>query len=240
MEFIDQLINHPINCANLRILIRLSLTKALLFSYFSIKTFWILIRSAHNLCFYEEKYPKIIIIYSLITLVLLNLDIPCLCKQCRSRSVGFFRSQLIWICTVCHYVNLYQYPGSSNLTGGKYWNGCGILIYSAGQGLSPLRIHSSRLGNYIGAFFFFYFCTKTILWVLFGIISLKQYQNFSECTNKMYFSAKKTKKKLVLNYQYNYCLISCYGKRLKDQYIEYSKDNLVRKNVYIVILKLPK
>ena len=26
------------------------------------------------------------------------------CKQCRSRSVGFFRSQLIWICTVCHQV----------------------------------------------------------------------------------------------------------------------------------------
>ena len=37
-----------------------------------------------------------------LTLVLLNPDIPCLCKQCRSRSVGFFRSQLIWICTVCH------------------------------------------------------------------------------------------------------------------------------------------
>ena len=30
---------------------------------------------------------------------------PCLSKQCRSRSVGFWRSQLIWICTVCHYVN---------------------------------------------------------------------------------------------------------------------------------------
>ena len=29
-------------------------------------------------------------------------DLPCLCKQCRSRSVGFGRSQLIWICTVCH------------------------------------------------------------------------------------------------------------------------------------------
>ena len=29
-------------------------------------------------------------------------DMPCLNKQCRSRSVGFFRSQLIWICTVCH------------------------------------------------------------------------------------------------------------------------------------------
>ena len=29
-------------------------------------------------------------------------DMPCLSKHCRSRSVGFFRSQLIWICTVCH------------------------------------------------------------------------------------------------------------------------------------------
>ena len=37
-----------------------------------------------------------------LTLVLLNPDIPCLFKQCRSRSVGFWRSQLIWICTVCH------------------------------------------------------------------------------------------------------------------------------------------
>ena len=37
-----------------------------------------------------------------LTLVLLNTDIPCLCKQCRSRSVGLWRSQLIWICTVCH------------------------------------------------------------------------------------------------------------------------------------------
>ena len=38
----------------------------------------------------------------LLTLVLLNPDLSCLCKQCRSRSVGFWRSQLIWICTVCH------------------------------------------------------------------------------------------------------------------------------------------
>ena len=29
-------------------------------------------------------------------------DMPCLSKQCRSRSVGFWRSRLIWICTVCH------------------------------------------------------------------------------------------------------------------------------------------
>ena len=38
-----------------------------------------------------------------LTLVLLNPDIPCLCKQCRSRSVGFFREEL----------------GSSNLIGWK-------------------------------------------------------------------------------------------------------------------------
>ena len=27
---------------------------------------------------------------------------PCLSNHCRSRSDGFWRSQLIWICTVCH------------------------------------------------------------------------------------------------------------------------------------------
>ena len=40
----------------------------------------------------------------LLTLVLMNLHKHCLCKQCRSRSVGFWRSQLIWICTVCYSV----------------------------------------------------------------------------------------------------------------------------------------
>ena len=49
-----------------------------------------------------------------LTLILLNPDIPCLYKQCRSRSVGFFRSRLIWICTVViMYVNLYQHPGTN-------------------------------------------------------------------------------------------------------------------------------
>ena len=32
------------------------------------------------------------------TLVLLSVDLPCLCKQCRSRLVGFWRSLLIWFC----------------------------------------------------------------------------------------------------------------------------------------------
>ena len=53
-----------------------------------------------------------------LTLVQLNPDMPCLCKQCRSRSVGFWRNQLICIYTICHWnVNLYQQPGSSNLIG---------------------------------------------------------------------------------------------------------------------------
>ena len=30
------------------------------------------------------------------------VEMTCFCKQCRSRSVGFWRSQLIWIFTVCH------------------------------------------------------------------------------------------------------------------------------------------
>ena len=51
-----------------------------------------------------------------LTFVLLNPDIPCLCKQYRSRSVGFWRSQLIWICTVCHWVCEFEEQSrSSNL-----------------------------------------------------------------------------------------------------------------------------
>ena len=77
---------------------------------------------------------------SSLTLVMLNPDIPCLCKQCRSRSVGFWRSQLIWICTVCHKVCEFI---------AKIWikwfdwlkirSGCGKLIYSAGQGLILIK-----------------------------------------------------------------------------------------------------
>ena len=74
---------------------------------------------------------------SMLTLVLLNPDIPCLCKQCRSRSVGFWRSQLIWICTVCHQVcefiaNIWI-KQSDWL---KIRSRRGILIYSAWQGLN--------------------------------------------------------------------------------------------------------
>ena len=40
-------------------------------------------------------------------------------KQCRSRSIGFWRSQLIWICTVCHSLCVYQHSESRTLTGWK-------------------------------------------------------------------------------------------------------------------------
>ena len=63
-----------------------------------------------------------------LTLVLLNPDIPCLCKRCRSRS------QLIWICTVCHsvceFISAIWIKESDWLT---IRNGYGILIYSAWQ-----------------------------------------------------------------------------------------------------------
>ena len=76
-------------------------------------------------------------ISSLNTLVMLNPDILCLCKQCRSRSVGFWRSQLIWLCTVCHllceFIATIQIKQSDWL---KIRSGCGILIYSAWQGLT--------------------------------------------------------------------------------------------------------
>ena len=71
-----------------------------------------------------------------LTLVLLNLDIHCLCKQCRSRSVGFWRSQLIWIYTVWHLVCefvLTSWIRQSDWL--KVTSGHGILIYSVWQGL---------------------------------------------------------------------------------------------------------
>ena len=72
----------------------------------------------------------------ILTLVLLNPDIFCLCKQCRSRSVGFWRSQPIWICSVYH--SVYEFM-STVLIKASDWlifrSEHDILIYSAWQGL---------------------------------------------------------------------------------------------------------
>ena len=61
--------------------------------------------------------------------------------NCRSRSVGFWRSQLIWICTVCHQVHEFM---STIWIKRSDWltirSGCGISIYSAGQELMQLQM----------------------------------------------------------------------------------------------------
>ena len=44
---------------------------------------------------------KVVLLASGLDPSLVEHDMPFLSKQCRSRSVGFRRSQLIWICTVC-------------------------------------------------------------------------------------------------------------------------------------------
>ena len=62
---------------------------------------------------------------STLTLVLLNLDMSCLCKQCRSRSVDpdqLAPEEANWSGStlfVIKYVNFYEQPSSSNLIGWK-------------------------------------------------------------------------------------------------------------------------
>ena len=67
-----------------------------------------------------------------LTLVLLNPDISCFCKQCRSRSVGFWFGSALF---AFKYVNLYQQSGSSNLTGWKLEMGVAHLNLFSWQGL---------------------------------------------------------------------------------------------------------
>ena len=78
------------------------------------------------------------------TLVLLNLDILGLCKQCRSGSVGFWRSQLIWICTVplCDFIATIWTKQSDWL---KIRSGSCIFIYSAWQGLMALSLGTNAV-----------------------------------------------------------------------------------------------
>ena len=94
------------------------------------------VRSSFDACTCKRFSNDLSYCWFKLTLVMLNPDIPCLCKQCRSRSVGFWRSQLIWICTVCHSVCEFI---STIWTKLFDWltirNGWGILIYSAWEGL---------------------------------------------------------------------------------------------------------
>ena len=60
------------------------------------------------------------IIY-ILTLVLLNPDMPCFCKQVHVDPDQLASNEVDWICiVVIHYVNLFhnpECPGSSNLIG---------------------------------------------------------------------------------------------------------------------------
>ena len=89
-------------------------------------------------CAYQDQWQPAL----QLTLVLLNPDISGFCKQCRSRSVGFWRSQLIWIYTVCNsvceFISAIWIKSSGWL---KIWKGCGFLIYSTWQGLNMTDAH---------------------------------------------------------------------------------------------------
>ena len=67
-----------------------------------------------NLVFWgKKKYHQFVVCW-------ISPDMPCVCKQCRSRSVSFWRSN--WSGSalfVIQYLNSYQQPGSSNLIGWK-------------------------------------------------------------------------------------------------------------------------
>ena len=110
----------------------------------------------------------------LITLVLLNPDISCLCKQWRFGSVGFWRSQLIsiytvchsecefgfwrsqviWIYTVCHSVcEFYQQEGFNLSDWPVIRNGHGLLIYSTLQGLeTDIKTAKMHIHAFISSF----------------------------------------------------------------------------------------
>ena len=62
-----------------------------------------------HVCSYLPRH-----IYLPLTLVLLSPDITCICKQCGSRSVGFWSGSALF---VIQYVNSYQQTALSNLIG---------------------------------------------------------------------------------------------------------------------------
>ena len=53
-----------------------------------------------------DTIPTVVVLrlYDTVNHFLAEHYMPCLSKQCRSRSAGFLRSQLVWICTVCYQI----------------------------------------------------------------------------------------------------------------------------------------
>ena len=97
------------------------------------------IKAAFRRYFCIKKTPLHKNLFTL-TLVLLNPDMPCLWKQCRSRSVGFFRSTSALF--VSKYANLYQHPESSNLIGWISEVGVGSSFIQHGKGLKHLHTNT--------------------------------------------------------------------------------------------------
>ena len=97
----------------------------------------------------------------MLTLVLLNPDIPCLYKQYRSRSVGFEANWSASALFPIKYVNLYQQPGSSNLIGWKLE--VDVAVYSAWQGLRGLFIYGGFL---IGKSIYCVMSWRSVKWLL--------------------------------------------------------------------------
>ena len=93
---------------------------------------------------------------------MLFLDMPCLCKQCRSSSVGFFRSQLTGSAQfIIQYVNLYQQPGANNLTGWQLEMGVASELIQQGKGYQILE-HLLYLPKAVWPLVYF----RISLWVL--------------------------------------------------------------------------
>ena len=106
--------------------------------------FIFILKIVNRYTMYESKYMqslKQFAVHEVFSVYVLNHcpaepGYTLLCKQCRSRSVGFWRNQLIWICTVCHHVCEFiatiriKYSDFLKIRGG-----CCFLIHSAGQWL---------------------------------------------------------------------------------------------------------
>ena len=104
------------------------------------------LQSLNSACICYIIPNKSNVIEQLLILVLLNLDMPCHCKQYRSRSVGFSEElwrQLIWICTVCHsvcgFISTIWIKYSDWL---KIWSGHGILTLVLLSRINPAFANS--------------------------------------------------------------------------------------------------
>ena len=125
-----------------------------------------------------------------LTLVLLNPDMPCLCKQCRSISVGFWRShsEANWYGSALfavHYVNSYQQSGPRNLTGWQLEVGVASKFIQQDKGLVVVLDLILVNGSTLRLSAIFHkgdsFCGLLHVWLL--VIKQVTYGNFAPLFN---------------------------------------------------------